>query len=198
MSAAASFQPFVLKCPECTAPSEPLATHCRYCKVQLQWRPIISLSAFERYERDEDEVNEPHRPVLPFGPDACYSNTTINFQIRAQIPFRPHTLTLSPHCADHVLVEDILIGNRSQLIDSNPIPGWAFLSKNPSARIPMDTLSIDQIMTLRIRNVSAQPIMISGVVRGTVPVEPPVYSPSRPMSALPYPPGLFTTSGRRR
>jgi hypothetical protein len=160
-------QPFVLKCPECTAPSEAHATHCRYCKVPLQWRPVISLSALAEFKNAPIAITRPDEgPVLPFGPHTVGSDETMVFQIQPQLPFRPKELVLSPHIADKVLVENITIGMRSQFVSPTAIPGWAFRSNNESAKIVFDPLMVGQIMTIHIRSITPEHIGVSGIVRG--------------------------------
>ena len=197
-----NFAPFVLKCPECTAPSEEFATHCRYCKTPLVWRPVISLSSFENY-RVKTKVQEddgPQRPVLPFGPQPVAPDQTMVFQIQTQLPFKPDSLHLPPSIVEHVLVEDIRIGVRSQFISPAPIPGWAFSPNNPSAKMSFDAAYPGQFITIHIKNVSHHHITVSGIFRGSVAEVPRPPMPTR-MRSFDDPSGRwqaqYLTNGRR-
>ncbi len=165
------FKPFVLRCPDCSAPTEEGQTRCRYCNVPLAWEPIESLSRDDRFYREREREREPEleadeTDVVPlgFGPELMLCNSTKTLQIQAEIILRPTHLFIPPNLADHFSVEDLRIGAYSCLYSKNLLPGSAF-SSGRGMPISCDTATPGLFITLKICNKTTVNRMFEALLR---------------------------------
>jgi hypothetical protein len=161
------FKPFVLKCPECSAPTIEGQATCQYCNVPLAWEPIESLSRDDRFYRERErefEIDETDVVPLGFGPVVVCCNSTTTLQIQAQIVLRPTHLFIPPKIAEHFSVEDFRIGAISCLYSRNPIPGFGF-SSGRGMPMSCDTATPGVYITLMVWNKGYQNINFEALLR---------------------------------
>lgn len=157
--------PFVLKCPECGAPSEYGAVQCHYCKVALAWGPQVPLSELD------DGVGEPQYepirgPVLGVGPGVVDPGATMRFNVYPQQSFMPTALWIPPFIAPQFEVNSIQIGHREQLIGSSSVPASAFALGEGMVGIFQDLLLLGMLAAVTVKNAAFHPVVFSAVIRG--------------------------------
>lgn len=76
---------------------------------------------------------------------------------RPQVLFRPTRLVIPSAIAALFSLDDIKIGNRSQLIAAGPVPGEAFSNTTVNTPLRMDTCQVSMEIILQCANVSAAP-----------------------------------------
>lgn len=164
--------PFVLKCPECTAPAESGQRQCRYCKVPFTWEPVLPLS----FDSELDEALHAHAAeglILPFGPLVLLSAAKTVFDTMPQIPICPEVVyfPMTPERADAFVVHDIRIGYNSQLRASvGPIPGRIFAEHGGVRGFARDEfVSVGMRISLVVENVSARAENFHAIIRGRSP-----------------------------
>lgn len=81
--------------------------------------------------------------------------TNVLITSRPQQIFRPERLILSSASAPAFLVNDILVGNRSQLVAAGALPGDAFRPDAFGVRLKMDVARVSQDITLSVTNLTA-------------------------------------------
>ena len=74
---------------------------------------------------------------------------------RPQVLFRPTRLVIPSAIASLFSLDDIKIGNRSQLIAAGPVPGEAFSSTAVNTPLRMDTCQVSMEIILQCANVSS-------------------------------------------
>lgn len=123
-------RPFVLKCPQCMAPTESGSTSCDYCQVPLTWEPIESLGRDDRgYRSKESEAiveDDDSRSILAFSKAVLCGMSTMTFETKAMVPLRPTHLYVPPEFAKDFVVADFRVGQVSQRDTLNPIPASIF------------------------------------------------------------------------
>lgn len=149
------FKPFVLRCPECSAPTPEGATVCKYCQVPLQWEPVESLSRDDlnwrrRFEED-DAAADPDVVPLGFGPYVTQCMTRTTFQTQAQLPCRPTHLYVPPRLADHFSIVDLRVGKDSCLASQNPLPA-SWFSTGRGSPVACEVAMPAVLITLTVEN----------------------------------------------
>lgn len=76
---------------------------------------------------------------------------------RPQVLFRPTRLVIPTAVAPLFSVDDIKIGNRSQLVAAGPVPAEAFSPSAFNTPLRMDTCQVSMEIILQISNLSAAP-----------------------------------------
>jgi len=165
------FRPFILRCPECSAPTLEGQVACEYCNVPLAWEPIESLSRDDRFYRERErererelEIDESNVVPLGFGPEVILYNTTKVLQIQAEIILRPTHLFIPPNIANHFSVENLRIGIDSCLYSKNLLPGSAFASGR-GMPISCDTVAPGLFVSLSICNKTSANQMFEALLR---------------------------------
>ncbi len=133
---AVCLRPFVLRCPECSAPTESKATSCRYCKVPLVWEPSQSFMRDDAWMRTyvpptevvREVEDEPDMIIRPFETIAIRGGESYQFHYCPQRIFRPVMFWIDPKIAENFQLEFIQIGAKRILpeIDSPTVPGILF------------------------------------------------------------------------
>lgn len=101
-----------------------------------------------------------------FGPTTIAAGATVNIIVQPQVAFKGKRLVIPSDFAGAVLVNDIKIGNNSQLPSSNPLPGRAFTEMAFGVNIDFDTAQISQQISMSITNTSGASITFSACIFG--------------------------------
>lgn len=160
-----ALRPFVLKCPQCMAPTEQGSTHCRYCAVPLHWEPVSPI------DRDDFHVKYPETPadlkgkcVMGFGPVAVAADSNTTIQMMPQLPVRPFRLYIPRSCAVGFYVDNFTIGMKSQMVHHNSIPAEKFSEDEKGLSMQMDPAYVGQIISLSVSNSTPQMKIIQGAL----------------------------------
>lgn len=125
----------------------------------------------ERQLRDVREL------ALGFFQTNIATGTSFNVTSRPQVLFRGERLVIpdSPAYpgqsgatqADSFLINDIKIGNRSQLVEATQLPARAFAENAVGVRLSLDSASIAQDIVVAIANVDSVSCTFRAVMFGT-------------------------------
>lgn len=159
--------PFVLKCPECTAPTASGKTKCAYCGAPLTWRPVISPMALDDGFVSQIADDEPGVIVLPFGPQVLPAQTTMVFQCQPQLTVCPTHLYVPEHLAAPFAIEDVRIGVDTWTVAQGAFPA-SMCSAGKGLRIFDESaqITIGVIASVVVRNTSYEGKTFSGAIRG--------------------------------
>lgn len=94
--------------------------------------------------------------------------TNVLITSRPQQIFRPERLILSTAAAPAFLVNDILVGNRSQLVAAGALPGDAFRPDAFGVRLKCDVAKVSQDITLSVTNLTAATQRFNAALIGDV------------------------------
>lgn len=149
------FKPFVLRCPECSAPTPEGAATCKYCRVPLRWEPAESLSRddqnWRRRLEEEDAAADPDVVPIGFGPYVVTCMTQMVFQTQAQLPCRPTHLYVPARLADHFSIADLRVGKDSCLASQNPLPA-SWFSTGRGSPVACEVATPGVLITLAAEN----------------------------------------------
>lgn len=131
---------------------------------------------------------------IPMGFDsgvAVPAGGTVNITQRPQIPFRPARLTIPSDIAGSFLVNDMKVGNKSQLAANSALPGRMFQENAVGNNLLLDTASPAIDVVLSVTNISGGAVRFNAGIVGPAVEELPHnprtihHSPaSRPSHAL--------------
>lgn len=142
---------------------------CLYCRAVTAEGKLASLSIWGEDEwmqklasiaLDTPEIRRAQLVPLGFHMDLSAMGMGINrLSSRPQVTFRPEWLTVAPECADMGTIVDLMVGNRSQFVDTSPVPmsifspaSWGSLEmmREVAGRFSWDTASIAQDIVITI------------------------------------------------
>lgn len=103
-----------------------------------------------------------------FGPTVIAAGATVNIIVQPQVAFKGQRLVIPSDFAGAILVNDLKIGNQSQLPSSNPLPGRAFTEFAVGMQQEFDTAQISQQISLSVTNTSGAPVTFSALLNGRV------------------------------
>jgi hypothetical protein len=86
---------------------------------------------------------------------AVPGGSSVVVSARPQVLFRPTRLVIPSALAPSFSLDDIKIGNRSQLIAAGPVPGEAFSSTAVNTPLRMDTCQVSMEIILQCANITA-------------------------------------------
>jgi hypothetical protein len=89
---------------------------------------------------------------------------TVNTQ--PQILYRGERLIIPSSIAVGLLINDIKIGNRSQLAAANPMPAEAWTEKGWGVDMTLDTADVSQFISLLLQNTTGANITFVGMFLG--------------------------------
>lgn len=95
------------------------------------------------------------------------SNATEEVTTRPEITFRPSRLLVGSNIAAQFLINDIKVGNVSQLPNNDPIPALGYIETAVGTAMALDTCNIGQSISLEVTNVSACTLDFVGAFWGT-------------------------------
>lgn len=105
--------------------------------------------------------------VLGLPRTSVASNATEEVLSRPEITFRPSRLLIGSNIADQFLINDIKVGNVSQLPNTDPIPALGYIETAVGTAMALDTCNIGQSISVDVTNVSACTLDFTGAFWGT-------------------------------
>lgn len=109
-----------------------------------------------KYAVAEDTPGEMRE--LPVGFDsvtAVVKSTSTKLTQRPQVLFRPERLSVDDTISPFFTIDDLKVGNKSQLVSSGSLPASTFSSKAFGMRLKMDTCDPAIDLVLSITNIDA-------------------------------------------
>lgn len=103
-----------------------------------------------------------------FGPTVIAAGATVNIIVQPQVTFKGKRLVIPSDFAGAILLNDLKIGNISQLPSSNPIPGRMFTETAVDVEQDFDTAQISQQISLSVTNTSGASVNFSAGLSGIV------------------------------
>lgn len=103
-----------------------------------------------------------------FGPTVINAGATVNIIVQPQVTFKGKRLFIPSDFAGAILVNDLKIGNTSQLPSSNPLPGRAFTEFAVGVEQDFDTAQISQQISLSVTNTSGAAVTFTAMLNGIV------------------------------
>lgn len=101
-----------------------------------------------------------------FGPVVLAAGGTANIIVAPQVTFKGDRLVIPSDIAGAILVNQILVGQASQLPSANPLPGRMFTEFAVDSTINFDTAQISQQIALNVTNTSGAPVTFAAGLRG--------------------------------
>lgn len=106
--------------------------------------------------RDE-RPTESREMVIGFESLAVAAAATANVTTRPQVLFRPTRLVIPDTIGVNFTVQDVKVGNKSQLVSSGAIPAIAFSQTAFNTPLKMDTCQISMDLIIEVTNITAGP-----------------------------------------
>lgn len=98
------------------------------------------------------------KPVTS-APTTIAPHTALVFRAQTQDVFKPTQLVISGDDLNGAYIEDIKIGNISQLSGQGRLPAGAFKDKETAPELDIDCAQVSQEVSVRIRNDSDKPMV---------------------------------------
>jgi hypothetical protein len=160
----AKLRPFVLRCPQCMAPTEQGSTHCRYCAVPLAWEPEKPVDRDDsKWVYTEPTPEEKGLVILGFGPSIIGSDGMAVLQCQPQLPVKPQRLFIPKAVAILCSIVDLRIGMDSQFVSSAHIPAERFC-ESETGILDMDACPVGMIISLTVQNNTASVLTFSAAL----------------------------------
>ena len=106
--------------------------------------------------------------VQGFGPTVIAAGATVNIIVQPQTTFKGKRLFIPSDFAGVILVNDLKIGNVSQLPSSNPLPGRMFTEFAVGVEQDFDTAQISQQISLSVTNTGGAPVTFMAGLKGLI------------------------------
>ena len=103
-----------------------------------------------------------------FGPTVIAGGATVNIIVQPQVTFKGKRLVIPSDFAGVILINDLKIGNVSQLPSSNPLPGRMFTEFAVDVGQDFDTAQISQQVSLSVTNTGGAPVTFTAGLKGLV------------------------------
>jgi hypothetical protein len=103
-----------------------------------------------------------------FGPVAIAAGGTANIIVQPQVTFKGSRLGIPSDIAGAILVNQILVGQASQLPSANPLPGRMFTEFSVDSGINFDTAQVSQQIALNVTNTSGASVTFTAWLKGYV------------------------------
>jgi hypothetical protein len=101
-----------------------------------------------------------------FGPVAIASGGTANIIVQPQVTFKGDRLVIPSDIAGAILINQILVGQASQLPSANPLPGRMFTEFAVDSVVNFDTAQVSQQIALNVTNTSGATVTFIAGLRG--------------------------------
>lgn len=101
-----------------------------------------------------------------FGPVAIASGGTANIIVQPQVTFKGSRLGIPSDIAGAIMVNQILVGQASQLPSANPLPGRMFTEFSVDSGINFDTAQVSQQIALNVTNTSGATVTFMAWLKG--------------------------------
>lgn len=106
--------------------------------------------------------------TLGFFQSGLASGTLTPVISRPQVIFRGERLVIPSTVSANFTVQDIRIGNRSQLANSNQLPAQVFIETAVGVRLSLDTAQIAQDIAIEVNNISNTNVTFQAALIGTI------------------------------
>lgn len=93
--------------------------------------------------------------VIGFVQTAIAAAASATVTQRPQVLFRPQRVVVPASLAPNFTIDDIKVGNKSQLISAGAVPAEAFAQTSFGVEMKMDTCQISMDLILEVTNISA-------------------------------------------
>jgi len=103
-----------------------------------------------------------------FGPTVIAGGATVNIIVQPQVTFKGKRLVIPSDFAGVILINDLKIGNISQLPSSNPLPGRMFTEFAVGVEQDFDTAQISQQVSLSVTNTGGAPVTFTAGLLGLI------------------------------
>lgn len=109
------------------------------------------------------------RRRLPMGPDPVVVPTgdTVTIQLQPQQLFRTERLVIPSEIAPFFRIDDIKIGNRSQLVTTGSLPATAFSEVSIDCYVEFDSADIGNLISLTVTNTDDEDQTFLAMLLGT-------------------------------
>jgi hypothetical protein len=114
------------------------------------------------------DLNKRRRFPLGFQPTTVLGGSTSNIPAAPQDMFRPERLVIPSDIAFDFGVQDVKVGNTSQLVSGGEVPAALFTEVAIDTHVHFKTAEIGNQMSVSVRNKTGAPIEFSAGVVGTV------------------------------
>ena len=114
------------------------------------------------------ELNKRRRFPLGFQPTTVNAGATSNIPAAPQDMFRPERLVIPSDTAFDFGVQDVKVGNTSQLVSGGEVPAALFTEVSIDTHVHFKTAEIGNQMSVSVRNKTGASIEFSAGVVGTV------------------------------
>jgi hypothetical protein len=114
------------------------------------------------------DLNKRRRFPLGFQPTTVAGGSTSNIPAAPQDMFRPERLVIPSDIAFDFGVQDVKVGNTSQLVSGGEVPAALFTEVAIDTHVHFKTAEIGNQMSVSVRNKTGAPIEFSAGVVGTV------------------------------
>lgn len=99
---------------------------------------------------------------------AIAAGATANISANPQDVFKPRKLIIPASIAPAFVINDIKVGNISQLSSSDPVPAEAFVADSVAGDVAFDTAQVSQQITFNVTNISGAPTIFRAAINGYV------------------------------
>lgn len=110
-------------------------------------------------------LRKARRMAIGFGPTTLAASATGDITTRPQVVFRPERLFIPSDIAFDIIVLDVKIGQRSQLVAAGALPGAMFSEVSVDVFTHWDTAEVGNDIVLSVQNVNAA---LSRIFRGAM------------------------------
>jgi len=120
------------------------------------------------YEVDTSEASAARRLHLGFYEPTIAAGAQVTVPAAPQVIFRPERIIIPSTIAGAVSINNIIIGNRSQLASANQFPGQSLSEVAIGTGMLLDTSQPGVDIQLIVTNISASPIVFEATMIGAV------------------------------
>lgn len=107
---------------------------------------------------ESDKLRLARRMVIGFGPGVMAVGGSSNITSQPQVVFRSERLFVTSDIAFDLVVDDVKVGQRSQLIAAGAIPAAIFSEVSIDVFTHWDTAEVGNVLTVSLTNVGADEV----------------------------------------
>lgn len=112
-----------------------------------------------RLQVESDKLRLARRMVIGFGPTTLAVGLSGVVTSQPQVVFRSERLFITSDIAFDLVVEDVKVGQRSQLIAAGAIPAAIFSEVSIDVFTHWDTAEVGNVLTVELTNVGAEEVI---------------------------------------
>lgn len=113
------------------------------------------------------DARAPRQLVIGFSAASVAAGVQAVISVLPQVIFRGQRLVVPSDIAGSFSIDDIIVGNRSQLVSAGALPARAFQENCLNNELHLDTASVSQQLILKVTNTSAGALAFSAALFGT-------------------------------